>query len=75
MLTFKLKANDETIGVSAGKQWTRLTFFDSDGRQYYQEKYYTPIMNIYNIEENLIFVLGDVDLVKRIIDNIKKSIQ
>lgn len=75
MLIFKSEFNDETIGVSAGKQWTRLTFFDSDGRQYYQEKYYTPIMNLYNIEDNLIDVLGEVDLVKRIIDSIKKSIQ
>ena len=75
MLTYHSEFNNETTGVSAGKQWTRLAFFDSDGRQYYQEKYYTPIMNLSHVEENLIEILGEVDLPKRIIANIKKSIR
>ena len=75
MLTFKSEFNNETIGVSAGKQWTRIVLFDTSGRQYYQEKYYTPIMNLNHIEENLIDVMGEVDLVQRIINHIKKSIQ
>lgn len=48
MLTYKLKSGD-TLGVSAGKLWTRVTVFDVNGKQYYQDKYYTPLININTI--------------------------
>jgi len=53
MLLYNLSTG-ETLGVSAGKQWTRIVMFEGSGRQIFVEKFYTPIININHVRQYLI---------------------
>jgi hypothetical protein len=52
MLLYNLSTG-ETLGVSAGKQWTRIVMFEGSGRQVFVEKFYTPIININHVRQYL----------------------
>ena len=72
MLTYKLSSG-ETLGVSSGKLWTRIVLFDTNGKQYYQDKYYTPIINLSTIRNFVNVVSDDTKLTDTIVSYISKS--
>jgi hypothetical protein len=74
MLTYKLSSG-ETLGVSAGKLWTRITLFDTNGKQYYQDKYYTPLINLSTIRNFIEVVSDDTRLTDTIVSYIKKAME
>lgn len=77
MLLYKFSAG-ETLGVSAGKLWVRLSLFDGSGRLKFTEKYLTNIMDIPSVDARIhnmtdIYKSSDEELVDRIINQIKKA--